>query len=610
MADLIELECECGKVLKVPRSRAGQTGRCARCKRPVQIPPMPESGSPQDFAAPFTKQDQASQEKWEKLSKTTIRQSPFMGQSTSTNIEISSPSPRAEPQSPLYGSTAQPPRPSPFLAQEPSYEEDNFFAQEQVISESYEDASGVEGTEVYQSPPAGKPCPKCHNPSPADAEQCPYCGISFYEEMPAPEPLPPPEPAPPSKTPFASPRPPTGKIKKTKTKTRKLTWLWCSIFFVVGAAAGIFLGPGNLSVVPWAKIAKIFSPAPELPDLPPIAETGSTGPSTTPDAPPDKPVKPVKPDKEDIEATETLKQYDAALYQEIEGSTANIRVYLTALQDEHEKLKNNLALLDRKSPGIRLPDIDIAEKDADQYTRGLAQRLDRIQELKRKKEWAELRTFYTTEIKNRRLNALDPKGSRRIQNVRDASEKVKKLLASVSDQSKQPVTSDYLGKWYQGIGKQCEEMKKLGSKNLSFQTDTASKKFDRLQNVLLRCVERYPKEIDNDVEKLKKAQAGKNLDRWIEERRNNAINLKQKKHADLLAAFVKTKKFELDIMRDVGQLETAAKRLVADASDNRISEETVVRVVEILESIQRTYDEEKEEFSSAVANFYYWEPHK
>lgn len=38
MSDYIKLTCTCGKVLKVPASRAGQTGKCARCGKSVTIP--------------------------------------------------------------------------------------------------------------------------------------------------------------------------------------------------------------------------------------------------------------------------------------------------------------------------------------------------------------------------------------------------------------------------------------------------------------------------------------------------------------------------------------------------------------------------------------------
>ena len=39
MAKLIEVVCEnCGKLLRVPKSRQGQTGKCAKCKAPVTIP--------------------------------------------------------------------------------------------------------------------------------------------------------------------------------------------------------------------------------------------------------------------------------------------------------------------------------------------------------------------------------------------------------------------------------------------------------------------------------------------------------------------------------------------------------------------------------------------
>lgn len=46
MATHIELVCEnCGKVLKVHKSRSGQTGKCARCKKPVTIPSDTTSGA-------------------------------------------------------------------------------------------------------------------------------------------------------------------------------------------------------------------------------------------------------------------------------------------------------------------------------------------------------------------------------------------------------------------------------------------------------------------------------------------------------------------------------------------------------------------------------------
>lgn len=38
MVQLIEIACECGKLLRVPRWRGGQKGKCTSCDRPVSVP--------------------------------------------------------------------------------------------------------------------------------------------------------------------------------------------------------------------------------------------------------------------------------------------------------------------------------------------------------------------------------------------------------------------------------------------------------------------------------------------------------------------------------------------------------------------------------------------
>ena len=87
MADFIEFACDCGKILRVPKSRAGQTGKCARCGEPVKIPVLEEPehqeepiissdetyapelsfAEPQETSYPYPKKNKSKEEEWEDL---------------------------------------------------------------------------------------------------------------------------------------------------------------------------------------------------------------------------------------------------------------------------------------------------------------------------------------------------------------------------------------------------------------------------------------------------------------------------------------------------------------------------------------------------------------
>jgi hypothetical protein len=49
MVQLIEIQCECGKLLRVPRWRSGQKGKCTSCMWPVLVPSLQHQ--PLDSAA-------------------------------------------------------------------------------------------------------------------------------------------------------------------------------------------------------------------------------------------------------------------------------------------------------------------------------------------------------------------------------------------------------------------------------------------------------------------------------------------------------------------------------------------------------------------------------
>lgn len=210
MADLIELVCECGKVLKVPRSRAGQTGKCAKCMRPVMIPMVEEQYediADSQYQAPTGVPSNLGNTL--DVSQTAARPSPF-GQNNDTSSHFPSSS-LADTQKRTSFNTGVP-NTKPYYAEEQSFgyqpeAQDQYGSQAPMLNQqppmagspfSQPQAEGVYGTGFqetshdysyasdyknsthYQN---GQQCPKCSQYSPEDAENCIYCGEDFYSVL-------------------------------------------------------------------------------------------------------------------------------------------------------------------------------------------------------------------------------------------------------------------------------------------------------------------------------------------------------------------------------------------------------------------------------------------
>lgn len=620
MAELIEIVCECGKVLKVPKSRGGQTGRCSRCHRSVSIPisSSDDAPSPSDMAeelsAPLTK---------EKLDKTTIRMSPFReanlnttsfnnisSQATSQDINIGQGG-RAQgksstarfaaslPTSPLPLRESHPSMTTetPFLAPEQTYNEDNFFSRKEKevpVSTGY--------METIQAPtpfPAtkeeGKACSRCGSINPTELEKCQYCGESFYVEVAS------------AKNEAVAVSTQTSKFKVPKAtiemkpakKRSPKIWVVSLITFILGLSCGFALGI-------FLPRYKSYSAEKQILDS---TNAEKTLVEKTSDSPANKIPSHVSeiPKETPPELEIELRQHNPKLQNQVDEAVRSIKVYLYALQGEHRNLQNKLDELSSLNPTISPAKAKGADMERKQMESGLNQRLQETEKLMREKNWKGLEEHYNKKLKL----SLNPKDSKVIKNLQEAVQEVSDILAKEQERLKTkvaPIQSPYMGNWYNKLREETSKIKKLGEKNFRFSSDKTSEKFyNKLCLVIMKETDRYAQEIQEIGNRLHKSKTP-DIHTRIQWRKDNYQTISQKEQADILEKFLQTNKFDVKLDKQLAKLQNAVSTLERDAVDMQLSEDSVQKVCEVFQEIQKEYDEEKRNFDSAVYSFKEWVP--
>jgi hypothetical protein len=279
----------------------------------------------------------------------------------------------------------------------------------------------------------------------------------------------------------------------------------------------------------------------------------------------------------------------------------SIENYLPGLRSQIQRLNDKKRELDDKSGGIALPDVDRTIQKAREIERALN---DITMGLRAKMgSTSDLSDYYDKNVRPNERYLLNL-SSARMSISGDIQESIGKMdsLLSKLQESKAPVDSRNIGKWYASLSREIGKLEKLSEKSLSFETTGANIKFDRIAAVL-RGMKSWPKDIQRVDQELEQAKVGKDLRGWIKWRRETADTFPKRRQADMLENYCRERKFDLDVDRELKDLESAVGKLFADAKDRRVSEDSARDVIQALEMIQRKYDEERQDFSSAVINF-------
>lgn len=587
MSDLIELVCECGKVLRVPKSRAGQTGKCAKCKRAVVIPmdaaQIITTSSPAAATVPLSpvaKKNLNAQV--ESLSKTVVRMAPL-----SPEQEITS-TPESESQDTyesFQGNAAN-----------------SFSAPAEMNAFSYDDAQADNlATAPVQQ---GKQCNRCGNMNRMEADQCEYCREPFETEI-VSSARSEPEIRPAIKDTARR----DNKSKKGSTRLVKkssASYGLAVASLLAGILLGILVGPGYLQLVPDKDtIFSLFARNPEEP-LPQIDNNPVV-------SNPSQPKDPKKPDEIqmpiDNPKPNSKENYDRKLKSEVDELVSHVDIYLFALNQHSQGLRETLENIKREFPnktdlseGYKLVD------NADKWERALKQRIEYARKVYRAEEWQSLEKAHKY-LKEAEAKNLNPDTNAMIVHLRSASQKAAEDLAVLRRNvavSTPVVGSEYLGSWYSDIKPDLIKLQETCELNLNFQTTGAAIKMDTVK-VNAKKILAYAKDVNNTVQELQKAMTEKNIQDWLQWRRSSANSSSQTQQADLIEGFVKTKKIPIDVASDIQQLRRGIVLLNREVNKGQqISEEVVRQVLSALQAIGRKYDEVFQNFNSAVTNFQFW----
>lgn len=132
-SDVIEVECQCGRKVRAPKSKAGETGKCPYCRLPITIPALKEE----------------SESSFESLGSQKTQTKPTPASSGSAKGSLSTPSPKSDASAKISEKTPRP-----------------------------ESSSWMGGQQQTAKRPI-HPCPKCGKDNPKDATTCQHCHASF-----------------------------------------------------------------------------------------------------------------------------------------------------------------------------------------------------------------------------------------------------------------------------------------------------------------------------------------------------------------------------------------------------------------------------------------------
>jgi len=435
-SEVIEVSCKCGKKVRAPKSKAGETGKCPYCREPITIPKISEAASKKETASA----------------------TPIKPSRSSKPAEIKDHAP----------------------IQDAHFEELRLNTAKRLVN----------------------PCPKCGKDNAKEATECQQCHHRLKESAVIGQ-----------------------KSKPSKAASKKSRWglvLAFILIFLLGLLIGIALGPEYLDVLPAkAQILKFLGIQPKTIKSRTQAEALPTSYETAQGTQPENKAK----------TKELLKQWE-----------------------------NHLVLLDKEIKSLE----DQGNKLWKEHSLPVPEGVETVLRQAREQQTELQKQTRILRESGRGGLASSGPGSEEealIQTLREENKKLAQDLAqyqSVTPSTK-VTSSPYMGYWYDNLKNSLTQLDELVRVHPPFESESVWNVFQSVQDIN-RKMQTYPNDIHTLSELLFQTMQRKDVQKYLQKRRDTGVP-KSMRQADILQAFLSTKKFILDVSQETSALADMVRNL-------------------------------------------------
>jgi hypothetical protein len=241
--------------------------------------------------------------------------------------------------------------------------------------------------------------------------------------------------------------------------------------------------------------------------------------------------------------------------------------------------------------------------------RFLSQWISYVKQVYEREMWNDLPKAYKYIEKYRNL---DPQRSELIQKVNLWGQKLveqeKKIREFKSRQERESALgASYMGSWYASLAKKVKELEELCQKKFSVTSTGASVRLQRIEVHLKKMAKEYPKDIAQSVQTIEETMASKDIQKWIQWRKDTAQSTSQSSQAQIVEDFFKKgKKLNILMESELSTLSQGVSRFKRDVNRGEVTEGPVKDLLRVLDAIDRKYKESQKDFNSAALNFQSW----
>lgn len=286
----------------------------------------------------------------------------------------------------------------------------------------------------------------------------------------------------------------------------------------------------------------------------------------------------------------------------VEVAARNIEGYLTVLNREIASLKEKKNTLETQY-GISVPEqVDFLLKESHQMKIGLEERLSYAKDALQESGWSNLPQAYTY---LKEYEDLKAESSPLVKNLQKTSQKIESDLSRYQTHlAKKPTkqNSQYLGAWYDLLKKNIAQWKNIGQTGQS----TSGKSGILVQNIhqIVQRLETYPNEIEETSEVLVNMMRQKDVQKWIQFRKELSSSSSQRKQGLSIEKFLqKGKKFEIEIPEELESLQNHILSFQSKVQRQESTEDIAGKILSVLRIIERKYSENYKDFNAGVIHF-------
>ncbi len=376
------------------------------------------------------------------------------------------------------------------------------------------------------------------------------------------------------------------KKKESGSKSWK-TILLVLIFFLLGIFLGIAIGPEYWNILPpKSKILWWKETIPEPIKTPP--QEGN-----------------YKSSSESPKYHETKNRSQEIYDREkpkVEVAIRNIEAYVAVLDREILSLREKKNLLETRYSITTNEDVDKLLKESQQMKTGLEERLNYAKDSLQESKWDNLPQAYSY-LKD--YENLQADSSSLIKNLQKNSQKIEADLNRYQKHiASKPMieNSQYLGDWYDALKRNFSQWKSIRQTGQS----TSGKSGILVQHIhqIIQRMETYPGEIQETSDTLLKIMNTKDVQRWIQYRKELSSSSSQKRQGLSVERFLqKDKKFELEVADELDLLRRQIISFQEKTERQETPDEVAGKILSALRIIERKYTEAYKDFNAGVIHF-------